>query len=249
MIAKVNRWETLRLPKAPSSLSVSISWTTSVGTKRRPATSQMASMTQRATRLLKNCRKMMGCRIAKYLCVCFVLSTSQRYFPSDFIYILNICFSERFFTDPCSWRGLKRRWNWPPHLAKANKTKDEEVSNKVEERKVKNEISYSSKKVISMLTFYGARVLAERAGQERKQLFFGPSRSARFYLYPSHSQVYACTLKISGEFAHEEAVEPDDGDLLAHSHGHAHHGDEQIGHRQVDQKVIGHAVRIKINKK
>ena len=53
------------------------------------------------------------------------------------------------------------------------------------------------------------------------------------------------TLKISGEFAHEEAVEPDDRDLLAHSHGHADQSDKKVRHGQVDQKVIGYTVNRK----
>lgn len=57
------------------------------------------------------------------------------------------------------------------------------------------------------------------------------------------------TLKISGEFAHEEAVEPDDRDLLAHSHGHADQSDEKVRHGQVDQKVIGYTVNRKKKKR
>ena len=47
------------------------------------------------------------------------------------------------------------------------------------------------------------------------------------------------TLKISAEFAHEQAVEPDARYRLRHGDGHADSRDEQIRNGQVHEKVVG----------
>ena len=51
------------------------------------------------------------------------------------------------------------------------------------------------------------------------------------------------TLEIGSKFAHEQSVEPNHRNILRNCHGHANRCHQQIGHRQVDEKVVSDTVK------